>query len=58
MPQTTGVEIAQEEPAQRLAARRRARYGDLLARPIVRWCAAGRHPTAMAAVLVGSRSRV
>ena len=58
MPKTTCVEIPQEEPAQMLAARRRARYGYRLALHILRWCTAGRHPTEMAAVLCGSRSRV
>jgi hypothetical protein len=41
-----------------LAALRRARYGYLLALQIWLWCAVGRGPTAMAAVLCCSRSRV
>jgi hypothetical protein len=41
-----------------LAERRRARYGSLLALPLLLLCAAGRSPTAIAAVLVCSRSRV
>jgi transposase len=41
-----------------LAALRRTRYGYLLALHIVLWCAAGRPPTAIAAVLCCSRSRI
>jgi transposase len=41
-----------------LAALRRARYGYLLALHILLLCAAGRHPTAIAAVLFCSRSSV
>jgi winged helix-turn helix protein len=41
-----------------LAARRRARYGYLLALHIVLLCAVGRTPTEMAAVLLCSRSSV
>jgi hypothetical protein len=41
-----------------LAARRRARYGYLLALHILLLCAAGYSPTAIAAVLFCSRSRV
>ena len=58
MPRRTIVERAQEEHAQLLAARRRARYGDLLALHLVRWCPTGRRPTAMAAVLFCSRASV
>jgi transposase len=58
MPKTTCVEIPQEEQAQMLAALRRARYGYLLALHILLWCAAGRHPTEIAAVLFCSRSSV
>ena len=58
MPKTTCVEIPQEEPAQMLAALRRARYGDLLALHILLWCAAGRQPTEIAAVLLCARSSV
>ena len=41
-----------------LAARRRARDGSWLALQSVLWCAVGRHPTDLAAVLFCSRSRV
>lgn len=41
-----------------LAALRRARYGYLLALHILLWCAAGRHSTEIAAVLLCSRSSV
>jgi hypothetical protein len=41
-----------------LAALRRARDGYLLALPIRLWCAAGRHPTDIAAVLFCSCSSV
>jgi hypothetical protein len=58
MPHSTVVERPTEEPAERLAARRRARYGSRLARHILLWCAAGRTPTDMAAVLCCARSRV
>jgi len=58
MPKTTCVEISQEEQAQMLAARRRARYGDLLPRHILWRCATERHPTEIAAVLGCSRSSV
>jgi hypothetical protein len=58
MPRSTVRDLAQEEPAQMLAALRRARYGYLLALQIWLWCAVGRGPTAMAAVLCCSRSRV
>ena len=58
MPHSTFVEIPEEEHAEMLAALRRARYGYLLALHILWWCAAGRHPTAIAAVLFCSRSSV
>jgi len=58
MPTRTVVEMPQEEHAQMLAARRRARYGDVRARHMLLWCAAGRHPTDIAAGLFGSRARV
>jgi hypothetical protein len=58
MPTTTILDIPQPEQAQMLAALRRARYGYLLALHILLLCAAGRHPTAIAAVLFCSRSSV
>ena len=58
MPKSTFVEIPREEQAQMLAALRRARYGYLLALHILLLCAAGRHPTEIAAVLFCSRSSV
>jgi transposase len=58
MPQSTVVEIPQEERAQMLAALRRARYGYLLPLHILLLCAAGRYPTEIAAVLFCSRSSV
>jgi putative transposase len=58
MPKGTVVEMAQEEQAQMLAALRRARYGYLLGLHILLWCAAGRTPTDIAAVLFCSRSSV
>jgi Homeodomain-like domain len=58
MPNSTFVEIPEEEPAQMLAALRRARYASLLALHIVVWCAAGLTPTDIAAVLFCSRSSV
>jgi transposase len=58
MPRSPVLDLAQEEHAQRLAARRRARYGYLLALHIVLWCAATRTPTEIAAVLFCSRSSV
>jgi putative transposase len=58
MPEGTVVEIPPEEEAQMLAALRRARYGYLLALHILLLCAAGRHPTDIAAVLFCSRSSV
>jgi hypothetical protein len=41
-----------------LAALRRARYGDLLALPVLRLCVAGRTPTDIAAFLFCARSSV
>jgi transposase len=58
MPKHTVLDLPQEEPAALLAALRRARYGYWLALHIVLVCATGRSPTAIAAVLFCSRSRV
>jgi hypothetical protein len=58
MPQSTVVDIPQEEHRQMLAVLRRARYGYLLARHMVRWCAAGRQPATIVAGLLCSRSSV
>ena len=58
MPNSTFVAISQEEQAQMLAALRRARYGYLLALPILLLCATGHNPTDIAAVLFCSRSSV
>ena len=58
MPRSTVLDLAQEEQAQMLAALRRARYGYLLALPILLWWAVGRGPTEIAAVLFCSRSSV
>ncbi len=58
MPKSTFVEIPEEAQAQMLAALRRARYGYLLARHLLRWWADGRHPTEIAVVLFCSRSSV
>src|SRR5262249_4434250 len=58
MPDTTLLDIPQEEQDQMLAALRRARYGYLLALHVFLLCAAGRHPTEIAAFLFCSRSRV
>ena len=58
MPQSTFVAMPEEEQAQILATRRRARYGDLLALHILLLCAAARNPTEIAAVLFCSRSSV
>ena len=44
LPRHTGLDLAQAEHAQRLAALRRARDGSLLAPHILLWCAATRHP--------------
>jgi transposase len=58
MPDTTLLDIPQDEQDQRLAALRRARYGSLLALHVLLLCAAGRHPTEIAAFLFCSRSSV
>src|SRR6267143_6497014 len=58
MPDTTLLDIPEEEQAQMLAALRRARYGYLLALPVLLLCAAGRNPTEIAAFLFCSRSSV
>jgi transposase len=58
MPMSTIVAISPEVQAPMLAALRRARYGYVLALPMVLLCAAGRHPTDIAAVLFCSRSSV
>jgi transposase len=58
MPQTTLLNIPQEEQAQMLAALRRARYGYLLALHVLLLCAAGHTPTAIAPFLFCSRSSV
>jgi transposase len=58
MPRSTVLDIPQDEQAQMLAALRRARYGYLLVLHILLLCAAGRRPTAIAAVLFCSRSSV
>ena len=58
MPRSTFVDIPPEEQRQMLAVLRRARYGYLLALHILLLCAAGRRPTAIAAVLFCSRSSV
>jgi putative transposase len=58
MPNTTLLDLPQEEQAQMLAALRRARYGYLLALHVLLLCAARRTPTEIAAVLFCSRSSV
>ena len=58
MPNSTVLDLPQEEQAAMLAALRRARYGYLLALHILLLCAAGRSPTDIAAVLFCSRSSV
>ena len=58
MPKNTFVDIPHEEQRQMLAARRRARYGYLLALHLLLRCATGRKPPMIAAVLFCSRSRV
>ena len=58
MPDTTLLDIPQEEQDQMLAALRRARYGYLLAFHVLLLCAAGRKPTDIAAFLFCSRSSV
>jgi hypothetical protein len=51
MPHSIFVEIPEEEQASMLAALRRARYGYPLPLHILLLCAAGRHPTEIAAIL-------
>ena len=58
MPSTTLLEMPPEEQAQMRAILRRARYGYLLALHLLLLCAAGRHPTEIAAFLLCSRSSV
>src|SRR5215510_11247911 len=58
MPDTTLLDIPQEEQDQRRAALRRVRYGYLLAWHVLLLCAAGRHPTEMAAFLFCARFSV
>ena len=58
MPPSTVIAMPTEEHAERLAALRRARDGSLLALHMLLWCAAGRTPTDIAAVLFGSRASV
>jgi hypothetical protein len=58
MPATILLDIPPQEQEQMLVALRRARYGSLLALPILLLCACGCHPTAIAAVLCCSRSSV
>lgn len=58
MSDTTLRDMSPQEQAQRLAALRRARDGYLLAWHVILLCAAGRHPTEIAAFLLCSRSSV
>ena len=58
MPDTTLLDIPQEEQDQMLAALRRARYGYLLAFHVLLLCAAGHKPTDIAAFLFCSRASV
>jgi hypothetical protein len=58
VPRTTIGEIPLAEQARLLAELRRARYGYLLALPLLLLCAAGHTPTEIAAVLFCSRSTV
>ena len=58
MPKSTGVDMPPKAQAAMLAALRRPRYGYVLALHILLWCAAGRNPTDIAAVLCCSRSSV
>jgi Winged helix-turn helix len=58
VPSTTLLEIPPAEQVQMRAILRRARYGSLLAFPILLLCAAGRKPTEIAAFLFCSRSSV
>jgi hypothetical protein len=55
---TTIVALPPAEQAYILAEVRRARYGYVLALPILLLCAAQRSPSELAAVLFGSRSTV
>jgi len=56
VPSPTVLEMPSEEPVQMRAILRRARSGSRLALPVVRRCADGRTPTAMATCLLCSRS--
>src|SRR5262245_47814180 len=58
VPSTTLLELPPAEQVQIRALLRRARYGSLLAFPILLLCAAGRTPTEMATCLFCSRSSV
>jgi transposase len=58
VPRPTIVEIPPEEQARMRAELRRARYGYLLALPLLLLCAAGRTPSEVASVLFCSRSSV
>lgn len=58
MPRTTIVDLPPAEQAHMLAELRRARYGYVVGLHILLLCAAGRNPTAIAAVLFCSRSTV
>jgi hypothetical protein len=58
MPKSTCVDIPKEDQTRMLAALRRARHGSLLALHLLLLCAAGRHPTEVAAVRCCSRSSV
>jgi transposase len=58
MPRSPRLDLSPEEHAQRLAALRRARYGELLALHLLRLCAAMHNPAEIAAGLFCSRSSV
>ena len=58
MPSTTLLEMPPEEQAQMRTILRRIRYGYRLAFHVLLLCAAGRHPTEIAAFLFCSRSSV
>jgi transposase len=58
VPRTRIVEMSPAEQARMRAELRRARYGYLLALPLLLLCAAGRTPSEIAAVLFCSRSSV
>ena len=58
MPRPTIEEISPPEQARMRAALRRARYGSLVALPLLLLCAAGRTLRKVASVLWCSRSRV